>query len=154
MYDINALPERFRNKIEVTDDCWLWKASAFPNGYGQFKVKNINWKAHRYSYTQFFGDIPDNLSVLHRCDVRRCVNPAHLWLGTHDENMADCARKGRRAGELNPNAKITAKQAQEIRDLCGCGLFLRKDIAEMYGLTVVMVKYIRTGKNWTNHGSS
>jgi len=151
MYDITKLFSRLRDKIQFTDDCWLWAASTFSNGYGQFKYENKNWKAHRLVYTLLVGPIPEDLMLLHRCDVRTCVNPAHLWVGTHQDNMDDCAAKGRRAGEANPNSKLSARQVQEIRDLCNCGLFQRQEIAELYGISGVMVRYIRIGANWKDH---
>jgi hypothetical protein len=148
MYDINLLPERLRNKIEVTEDCWLWKASKFPNGYGQHKCDNKNWKAHRFVYTLLVGPIPEDLSVLHRCDVRGCVNPAHLWVGTHQDNMDDSAAKGRKGGEANPNSKLTESDIKEIRDLCRSGLFSYPEIGSYYGVTGPMIGYIKRGAHW------
>lgn len=152
MYDITKLFTRLKDKIEVTEGCWLWKASKFSNGYGQCKHEGRNWKAHRLVYTLLVGPIPDNLSVLHRCDVRGCVNPSHLWIGTHQDNMDDCAAKGHKAGELNPNSKLSKQDVLEIKDLCSCGLFQRQEIADMYGISGQMVRYIRIGANWKDHG--
>lgn len=148
MYDVNKLPQRISSKIIVTDDCWIWKASRFPNGYGQCKCDGKNWKAHRLVYTLLVGQIPENLLLLHRCDNRRCVNPAHLWAGTHQENMDDSAAKGRKGGEANPNSKLSAQEVREIRDLCASRLFQRIEIARFYGITGTMVGYIRDGANW------
>ena len=75
--------------------CWLWTASLTGPGYGQFGVKGRVELAHRVSYELHVGAIPDGLCVLHRCDVRHCVNPNHLFLGTHSDNSRDCVSKGR-----------------------------------------------------------
>ena len=79
--------------------CWLWVAGTTHNGYGNF---SLGWngpqvRAHRFSWALHFGHIPDGSQVLHACDVRRCVNPAHLWLGTNLDNRRDMTQKGRAA---------------------------------------------------------
>lgn len=87
--------ERFYSKIEKTDTCWLWKAGQRGNGYGAIKVNGKTVLAHRFSYELHKGEIPNGLYVCHSCDVRSCVNPDHLWLGTQKDNMMDARVKGR-----------------------------------------------------------
>jgi hypothetical protein len=85
-----------------TEGCWEWPGSRNPQtGYGQLSSwedgKRRLYTAHRTSYRAFRGEIPAGLQVLHSCDNRPCFNPAHLFLGTHADNMRDMDEKGRRA---------------------------------------------------------
>jgi len=77
------------------DDCWLWRGGVGGNGYGAFVTAECRFNpAHRFSYELANGPIPKGMHVLHRCDVPLCVNPAHLFLGTHADNMRDLKEKG------------------------------------------------------------
>jgi len=85
-----------RNFIpEPNSGCFLWIGTIIPKGYGHFKCDGKTFRAHRYSWELENGKIPDGLHVLHRCDIRSCVNVDHLFLGTNADNMADRGRKGR-----------------------------------------------------------
>lgn len=74
--------------------CILW-IKGLQHKYGSLRIGNKSWRAHRYSWTIHNGDIPNGMYVLHRCDTPACVNPEHLFLGTHSENMQDKISKGR-----------------------------------------------------------
>ena len=96
------------------NECWLWEGGLCSGGYGQFTLGG--GKAHRYSYMVYVGKIPKGLFVCHKCDVTRCINPNHLFLGTYLDNFRDMKEKGRSArGERNRGAKLIAEQVLEIR---------------------------------------
>lgn len=79
--------DRFWAKVSKTDDCWLWTAYTYPNGYGQFWFNGKMGYAHRFAYQQAKGAIPEGLEIDHLCGVRNCVNPDHLEAVTHRENV-------------------------------------------------------------------
>ena len=95
--------EKFLRLIEPEPNsgCWFWAGTLYKSGYGSFAShcapdgSGRNSRAHRYAWELFVGPIPDGMKVLHRCDQRSCVNPDHLFLGTHQDNMDDMAIKGR-----------------------------------------------------------
>lgn len=89
--------ERFLTHIfPVTESgCWIWMAGVYGPGYGKFYFMGHDQGAHRVAWKLFRGPIPDGMCVLHRCDVRSCVNPNHLFLGTKKENAMDMVSKGR-----------------------------------------------------------
>jgi hypothetical protein len=98
------LKERIECKSipEPNNGCWLWTSFYDPQGYGRIQYRGECCKAPRLSYEAFKGPIPKGLHVLHTCDVRACVNPEHLWLGTNQDNINDKMRKGRYSNGKGP----------------------------------------------------
>lgn len=89
---------RFNEKYEIVTEsgCWIWTACRAGTGYGTFRVNKKSYSAHKISYFINKGEVRDGLHVLHRCDVRECVNPNHLFLGTNKDNVLDAVLKGRK----------------------------------------------------------
>lgn len=95
---VHDLPvaERFFEKVDKdgAGGCWLWRGTILKDGYGAFKLDHRTVRAHRMAWYLTHGEWPE-LLVLHRCDVRACVRPEHLFLGTARDNLQDASRKGR-----------------------------------------------------------
>lgn len=133
------------SKVEqMPSGCHEWTGHVMPNGYGQVRHNGTAY-AHRVAYELHKGDIPQGLYVLHSCDNRKCVNPAHLFLGTFDDNMADMVAKGRQAhGEKNFHAKLTKDQVIAIRSSVGT----QREIAARYSVSRSLISMIRSERIW------
>jgi hypothetical protein len=145
--------------------CWMWIASCFWDGYGIFGVVRTSWKAHRFSWQLAHGAIPKGLHCLHRCDNRRCVNPAHLFLGTNTDNFRDKMKKGRQAtgarngARLHPErlvrgdahwcAKLSAEKVRSSRRLRAAGWRVTR-IATKFGVTGATIHSVLRGKTWAH----
>ncbi len=130
--------------------CWIWVGGK-SNGYGKIKLSGRMVGVHRLSWKIHNRPISNSgLFVLHECDVRHCVNPDHLFLGTHQDNMDDKVNKGRQSrlrGEKNPEAKLSDSEVQEIRTLYEDG-FLQREIAKFYEVSQQAVSLIVTRMFW------
>lgn len=116
--DIKSVSLRFWSRVNRGDatECWLWVAGTSDTGYGEMRVHGNVMHAHRISWELAFGPITAGLYVLHSCDTPRCVNPAHLSLGTHTQNMIECGQRGRSPfGVDNHNAKLCDAKVTEMR---------------------------------------
>jgi len=120
MSNNKSYPERFFDKVTKTDTCWLWTGCT--NGrYGYFRYLSKNILAHRYSYLLHFQILPPKLLVCHTCDNPICINPSHLFLGTHRDNNMDALIKGRRKplaknwGNIPKNRALTNEKVIEIK---------------------------------------
>lgn len=152
-----TVEDRFWPKVEKTNDCWIWIASG--GRYGHFKYNGRIEMAHRVSWLLEYGEIPDGLDVLHRCDRPRCVRPDHLFLGTHADNMRDMRAKGRgnspivkfNRGSQNFRSRattgLTEDQVREIRAMAGMS---RAEIARRYSTSWGCIDSILKRKTWTH----
>lgn len=151
---------RFWSKVKKTDGCWLWTAYKTPitgmrGGYGQFGIGEEVYIAHRVSWHISIGPIPDGIHVLHNCpggDNPTCVNPSHLFLGTHLDNMRDRdAKKRLPVGEDAFASKLTEDEVRALFSRSAAGeqsALLAKD----FGISQGEVSMILNGKRWSHLG--
>jgi hypothetical protein len=146
--------QRFSRYVQSTDPtkCWEWTGGTYPNGYGSIwdGERKALESAHRTAYRIHVGPIPEGMLVCHRCDNKTCCNPAHLFLGTPADNMADMHAKGRARngvvyGEAIGNSKLTEADVRAIR--ANPNVSSRK-AAVRYGVTHITILQIRRRNTW------
>lgn len=149
---------RFWAKVRMGDYCWEWCAYLNRGGYGTFfgarnHYTRVTWPAHRYSWIQMFGEIPNGLFVCHRCDNPKCVRPDHLFLGTPMDNCHDMMTKGRHRigrrarGSQHYRAKLTELQVMEIRRRRAHGES-GVELGREYGVASTQIYYIAKRRTW------
>lgn len=140
--------DRFLAKIEPEPNsgCWIWIGAGLK--YGNFKYDGRVIQAQRAAWLLFIGGIPAGFYVCHRCDVARCVNPQHLFIGTIWDNATDAKNKGRTArGERNWNARLTAADIVRIRGLAAAGV-CQREIMNTFGIVQSAVSNIIHRRRW------
>jgi len=145
-----SIGERFWSKVDkspASGSCWVWKSSIHHKGYGQFRYNGGMKSSHRVAYELSFGKIPTGMSVLHKCDNPICVNPEHLFCGTHTDNMRDMCRKGRHSRK-KPMARMTASEVIECRRLYALGKATVKDLSKRFSLTFSGMYSVVFGTTW------
>lgn len=150
------LATRFWQYVDKTPGCWLWIGATRVNGYGQIgsggaEARSVS--AHRVSWELHHGPIPEGLWVLHQCDVRNCVRPDHLFLGTPAENVRDMDAKGRRrsrprAGSLHAMAKLGEAQVLLIRQEYGAGGVTLEALAQRFAVGETTIGQIVRRQTW------
>lgn len=142
--------ERIWAGIKVdANGCWNWQKLLSPTGYALIGHEGFTWRGHRLTYTLFRGPIPEGLQACHRCDNPKCINPAHIFLGTTKDNLVDAAKKNRTAhSERNSKAKLTSEQVVEICQRYENGERVR-DLVAVFGVSKSMVYYVLGGEYWT-----
>lgn len=142
--------QRFWARVDKSGECWLWTGGKDGCGYGYIHYGGQQQRTSRVSFQMAHGPIPPGQCVCHRCDNPACVNPAHLFLGTHAENMRDSVVKRRmHPGERHISAKLTDEQVMEIRRKWAAGA-TSTEIAAEYGLNRGTVSSLGAGKHWTH----
>ena len=147
---VTPIDVRFRRHVGPTNErgCQLWTGCRNANGYGNLKINGVVVSAHRVAWTIARGPIPDGLHVLHTCDTPACVTVAHLFLGTHADNMTDKNAKGRvKCGE-DAGSKLTTAQVIEIRELYKVGGISIPQLATRFGIGRTTVHSIIHRRDW------
>ena len=144
--------ERLFQRVDFNGEggCWNWTGPPTWDGYGQFHCGGET-RTHRVSYKYFFREIPEGLLVRHSCNNRRCVNPLHLELGTHQDNMNDRNLAGRQArpkGEKNGMAVLTEEEVTRIREMISSGQHKQYEIAEVFCVSASLISHIKHGRYW------
>ena len=149
----NVLNIRFKSKVKILENgCHLWTKSKDKDGYGVFSVNQVNIRAHRFSYLQNKGMIPKDWLVMHKCDTPSCVNPDHLRVGTHKDNLVDMVSKNRSnklKGEDHSQAKLTNYDVIQIKKMLKQKI-PHQDIAKNFNTTFQQVSSIKLGKSWSH----
>ena len=149
-----SVESRFWSKVNRKNDdsCWEWLSPFDKKGYGQFSIGKKTFRAHRISWVYTFGPIQEGLFVCHKCDNPRCVNPNHLFLGSHIDNVRDMDRKGRRKNapsylDKHGNAKLTNCQVMRIKEFISVGIQQNK-LAKFYKVSTGCINHIAKERQW------
>lgn len=130
--------------------CIIWTGAKHGGGYSSVQVDGVQRAAHRVAYEQAYGPIPDGMHVCHRCDVRSCINPDHLFAGTHADNMADKARKGRvvpMIGERSGTTKLKDADVIAMRAMNAAGASMI-EIGKAFKVSDTCAYSICRGRTW------
>lgn len=171
--------QRFWRKVQrcehgemCPDCCWLWTGTKTRGGYGNVGIRQdgrpVTMRAHRLSWILTHGEIPAGMLALHNCptgDNPACVNPAHLWIGTHLENQQDSIAKGRKAvgerhglrlhpeaaarGEAITSTRLTREQVSDIRYLAAHGMS-QLLLGRLYAVSSSTIGKIERGETWAH----
>lgn len=123
--------------------CVEWNMCIDAKGYGRVRMNGVWAHVHRVAYQSEYGEIPAGMHVLHKCDNRRCCNPAHLYAGTNAQNITDKMARDR------SGKKITIAQAREIKDMVGAG-HTQDYVASQFGIAQSNVSRIASGRRWAH----
>lgn len=134
------------------DDCWFWTGLLNACGYGGFRASTGMQLAHRYMWEHAYGAIPEGMCVCHTCDVPKCCNLTHLFLGTPNDNVQDMIKKGRDnkpKGERNRHAKLTEPEVLAIRELYKySNYFTQCKLGEIFNVTHSTIGDVLRCKTW------
>lgn len=144
----DRLWEKASIPADVLTGCWEWRAAKSRVGYGVIRELGRSFYAHRCAWEAMNGPIPPGLEICHTCDNRGCVNPAHLFVGTRADNMADASQKDRTCfGVSRRNAKLNDDKVREIRVLVGAGLS-KAEAARQFGVSLSTLIRVVDRRSW------
>lgn len=145
------IAERFWKKVDKSGECWLWTGNKDKHGYGRIRCDHRKIRVHRVSFMIKFGEIPTGLCVCHKCDNPPCVNPEHLFLGTHADNIKDMFAKHRNnppRGQRNHSAKLNERKVRLIRKIVSSHSMSNRRIAKRFGVSSQSIDAIANGRSW------
>ena len=146
--------QRFWSKVDKSggeDACWEWQAGITSGGYGEFSLRGKMKKTHRIAWMIINGEIPPKMLICHHCDNRKCCNPKHLFLGTHQDNCDDKIRKGREVRltkEQHGMAKLSQEDIDLIRKLYRNGGISQHKLALRFNVSDGNIWWIVTNRTW------
>ena len=148
--------ERFWEKVDKSggpDACWIFTHARRADGYCRFGWNDKTIQAHRAAYLLERGAIPPGLIIRHTCDKPPCVNPAHLVIGTHADNVRDKCERGRHIyGEKHPWASLTSESVERIRTIYSAGGISQKALGAQFGVSASTISSVVLGRDWRSVG--
>lgn len=130
--------------VRGSEGCWLWTRAKDASGYGRVSIGGGKYlRTHKAAFVVFVGDVGE-YDVLHRCDVRACCNPEHLYLGSHSDNMIDRVRRGRQT-----NTRMSKELVREILSWYIIGGWTQRDLAEAFGVTKQTLNDVVLGRTYS-----
>lgn len=144
--------DRFYSNLYKTDTCWIWKGSKFVDGYGRMKIgRKITLRAHRLSWEIHHGKIPKDKMICHKCDVKLCVNPEHIYVGDIHTNARDRVERGRQSttrGSKSGMSKLTERDVLNIRFLHKIKKYNQRQLAKKYSVSFGHINNVVLRKSW------
>ncbi len=141
--------ERVLSKVAKTNGCWIYKGRIDVHGYAVFRANKKKHRVHRYLYEHFVRTLNKYELCCHICDVKSCINPDHIFIGTNKDNYDDLKNKGKHVyGSRHGMAKLTAKDARKIREKYIPRKYSIRRLAKDYGVTSNAIASILYGLTW------
>lgn len=144
-----SLEKRLMSKVHKDKSgCWIWTGALTDGGYGFISYRTsstmTHWRTHRLSYELFVGEIPDGIQVCHTCDIRTCINPKHLFLGTQKQNVQDAIKKGRFP------SKLSVDNVLRIRSLYATEHYTYRYLAAKFGMSISGIGAVVRNESWVH----
>jgi len=132
-----SVKHRFFDKVDSMQagECWNWDGTISDHGYGDFWCLGKRCRAHRISWEIYYGIIPEGKLVLHRCDNKRCINPAHLYLGTNSDNMKDYIKRSKNPTVGCFHSRLTSNEAEMVKVLRKYKNLSQTQLAELFSVS-------------------